>query len=60
MIFEKRHDRHERSAERAVSVDQIRNIAIFPARHPLIAGPGSHLGDDPLSGTYSDLLGRLF
>lgn len=60
MIFEKRSDRQERSAERAVSVDQIRNIAIFPLAIPLIAGPGAISATILLSGTYSDLLGRAF
>lgn len=60
MIFEKRQDRHEKSAERAVSIDQIRNIAIFPLAIPLIAGPGAISATILLSGTYSDVLGRIF
>lgn len=58
MIFEKRQDRQERSAERAVSIDQIRNIAVFPLAIPLIAGPGAISATILLSGTYSDVLGR--
>jgi multiple antibiotic resistance protein len=60
MIFEKRQDRHEKSAERAVTIDQIRDIAIFPLAIPLIAGPGAISATILLSGTYSDLLGRVF
>jgi multiple antibiotic resistance protein len=58
MIFEKRQDRQEKSAERAVTLDHVRNIAIFPLAIPLIAGPGAISATILLSGTYSDVLGR--
>ncbi len=54
MIFERRRDRQERSAERAVTEDQIRNIAVFPLAIPLIAGPGAISATILLSGTYSE------
>lgn len=41
MVFEKRHERHEKSANRAITRDDIHNIAVFPLAIPLIAGPGS-------------------
>ncbi|EKF17578.1 MarC family protein [Nitratireductor pacificus] len=41
MIFERRQERHEKSAERAVTRDMIHNIAAFPLAIPLIAGPGA-------------------
>ncbi len=42
MIFEKRQERHERSAGRVrVDPDRVRTVAIFPLAIPLIAGPGS-------------------
>ncbi len=41
MIFERRQERHEKSAERAITHDMIRNIAAFPLAIPLIAGPGA-------------------
>ncbi len=41
MLFEKRQERHEKSAETAVTKDHIANVAIFPMAIPLIAGPGA-------------------
>ena len=58
MIFERRQDRKEKSAEMAQS-DRIRNIAIFPLAIPLIAGPGAISATILLSGTYSDVGDRL-
>ncbi len=57
MIFEKRQDRKEKSAEIA-QADHIRNIAIFPLAIPLIAGPGAISATILLSGTYADVLER--
>ena len=59
MIFEKRQERHERSAGRAVTADQVRDIAVFPLAIPLIAGPGAISATILLSGAYSEPLGRL-
>ncbi|MBO6719731.1 MAG: MarC family protein [Rhizobiaceae bacterium] len=58
MIFERRHERHERSAERAITTDMIRNIAAFPLAIPLIAGPGAISATVLLSGTFSDFAAR--
>lgn len=41
MIFERRQERKERSADKAITRDHIRNIAAFPLAIPLIAGPGA-------------------
>ncbi|PLW77653.1 MarC family protein [Cohaesibacter celericrescens] len=41
MVFEKREARKTKSAEQAMSDDEIHNIAIFPLAIPLIAGPGA-------------------
>jgi multiple antibiotic resistance protein len=54
MIFEKRQERHEKSAERAVTADHIRNIAVFPLAIPLIAGPGAISATILLSGAYAE------
>jgi len=59
MIFERRQKRHEKSADRAVTADQIRDIAVFPLAIPLIAGPGAISATILLSGAYSGVLPRL-
>ena len=41
MVFERRQQRHEKTSERAITKDQIANIAAFPLAVPLIAGPGA-------------------
>jgi len=41
MVFERRGDRKQETANVAVSEDHIVNIAAFPLAIPLIAGPGS-------------------
>ncbi len=41
MIFERRQERHEKTATRAITRDHIANIAVFPLAVPLIAGPGA-------------------
>lgn len=51
MIFERRQERHEKSAERAVTTDTIRNVAAFPLAIPLIAGPGAISATVLISGT---------
>ncbi|MBA3517004.1 MAG: MarC family protein [Rhizobiales bacterium] len=58
-IFERRQERHEKSADRAVTADQIRDIAVFPLAIPLIAGPGAISATILLSGAYSGVLPRL-
>lgn len=59
MIFERRQVRHEKSAERAVTADHIRNVAIFPLAIPLLAGPGAISATILLSGSYFDVTGRI-
>jgi multiple antibiotic resistance protein len=59
MIFEKRHERHEKSAERAVTQDHIANVSVFPLAIPLIAGPGAISAVILLAGTFSAPVERL-
>lgn len=59
MIFERRQDRHEKSAERATTADHIRNIAVFPLAIPLIAGPGAISATILLSGAFAYPFGRI-
>lgn len=58
MIFERRQERHEKSAERAVTADQIRHLAVFPLAIPLIAGPGAISATILLSGQLAEPLER--
>lgn len=41
MLFEKRQEKRESTAETAITKDHIVNIAVFPMAIPLIAGPGA-------------------
>lgn len=58
MIFERRNDRKEKTSETAVTVDHIRNIAIFPLALPLISGPGAISATVLLAGSFSAPLDR--
>lgn len=41
MVFEKRTERKQQTAEVAITQDHIRNVAAFPLAIPLMAGPGA-------------------
>jgi len=41
MVFERRSERKQHTAEDAVKEDHIRNVAAFPLAIPLMAGPGA-------------------
>ena len=41
MVFERRADRKQQTAEVAVTQDHIRYVAVFPLAIPLLAGPGA-------------------
>ncbi len=41
MVFERRQERKAASAERALHVDEIHGMAVFPLAIPLISGPGA-------------------
>lgn len=57
MIFEKRQERHEKSAELARS-DQIHTVSVFPLAIPLLAGPAAISATILLSGQHSSVVGR--
>ncbi len=59
MIFERRHDRKERSADTAITKDHVRNVAVFPLAIPLIAGPGAISASVLASGTMAGLGGAV-
>lgn len=58
MVFEKRNDRKERTAETAITKDHVRNVAAFPLAIPLIAGPGAISAIVLLSGSMSSTAGQ--
>jgi multiple antibiotic resistance protein len=58
MIFERRQQRHEQSAETAITRDMIHNIAAFPLAIPLIAGPGAISATILLSNSFDTAAGK--
>ncbi len=63
MVFDRRSQRLQATAETAVSVDHVRNIAAFPLAIPLMAGPGAITAMILLAGKAGGkirLLGGLF
>ena len=58
MIFEKRQERKEKTSEAAITLDHIRNIAVFPLALPLIAGPGAISATVLLAGSLPTVAGR--
>ena len=51
MVFEKRQERKEKTSHAAITIDHLRNIAVFPLALPLIAGPGAISATVLLAGT---------
>ncbi len=41
MIFQKRQERQQETAQKAISDEHVRSVAIFPLAIPLLAGPGA-------------------
>jgi multiple antibiotic resistance protein len=58
MVFERRQERKEKSADVAITRDMIHNIAAFPLAIPLIAGPGAISATVLLSGSFSGPVGQ--
>lgn len=59
MIFERRQDRKEKSADVAITRDHIQNIAAFPLAIPLIAGPGAISATVLLSSSFPTFAGQV-
>lgn len=59
MIFEKRSERREKTAQIAITKDHIRNIAAFPLALPMISGPGSISATILMSNNYSGISGAI-
>jgi multiple antibiotic resistance protein len=63
MVFDRRSQRLQATAEQAISVDHVKNIAAFPLAIPLIAGPGAITAMILLAGRADgrmEYLGALF
>ena len=63
MVFDRRGQRLQATAEAAVRVDHVKNVAAFPLAIPLIAGPGAITAMILLAGKSEgrmDYLGGLF
>lgn len=58
MVFERRQERKEKSADAAITKDHIRNLAAFPLAIPLIAGPGAISATVLLSGSMASTAGQ--
>ena len=59
MVFEKRQERQSEVAERAITAEQLRSIAVFPLAIPLIAGPSTISATILLSGTIGPVRGEI-
>ncbi|MBP1850109.1 MarC family protein [Rhizobium halophytocola] len=59
MIFEKRHERKEKTTEDAITKDHIDNMAVFPLAIPLIAGPGAISATVLLGGQMDSIFGKI-
>lgn len=58
MVFERRQERHENTAKRAITQDEIHGVSVFPLAIPLMAGPGAISATILLSGDFSSALDR--
>jgi multiple antibiotic resistance protein len=59
MVFERRNERKQQTANTAITEDHIRNVAAFPLAIPLMAGPGAITAVILLAGRADGNLGLL-
>ena len=63
MVFDRRSQRDQATADKAISIDHVKNIAAFPLAIPLMAGPGAITAMILLAGRAdgrTEYLGALF
>ncbi|TCD13121.1 MarC family protein [Oricola cellulosilytica] len=58
MVFERRQERHENTAKRAITQDEIHSVSVFPLAIPLLAGPGAISATILLSGDFNEPIQR--
>jgi multiple antibiotic resistance protein len=58
MVFERRQERKEKTSQAAVTIDHLRDLAVFPLAIPLIAGPGAISATVLLAGTFTSAFDR--
>ncbi len=59
MVFDRRSQRLQATADAAVSVDHVKNVAAFPLAIPLMAGPGAITAMILLAGRAEDRIDYL-
>ena len=59
MVFERRTERQTEVAERAITSEQLRSIAVFPLALPLIAGPSAISATILLAGAIGPVRGEI-
>lgn len=53
MVFERRQERKEKTSQAAITIDHMRDLAVFPLAIPLIAGPGAISATVLLAGSFT-------
>jgi multiple antibiotic resistance protein len=59
MVFERRQERKEKTSHTAITIDHIRDLAVFPLAIPLIAGPGAISATVLLAGNFTTAFDRV-
>jgi multiple antibiotic resistance protein len=58
MVFERRQERKEKTSKTAITIDHLRDLAVFPLAIPLIAGPGAISATVLLAGSFTTAFDR--